>query len=244
MAAAKPRTRRRRKEARPAEIIEAGLLEFAAHGFAGARLEDVARRAGVVKGTIYRYFADKEALFVAAVRSRIPPFLDTTDTLIEAFPGTTREILLHVFRVVYGHVVDSDLRILIKIIITEGSHFPHLRELYYQDTIAKGRRLLEKIVARGVARGEVRPDHAALLPLVIMAPAVMAVMWRMVFDPLDPIATQDFFEAHVDLVFHGLLAHSPAAPPASLAPAAAPTTPAAPVLAAPPPKPRRVRPRA
>src|SRR5829696_6461362 len=84
---------RRRKEARPVELIEAGLQEFAQHGYAAARLDDVARRAGVVKGTIYRYFADKEALFLAAVRSRIMPVFEEVTGFVDTFPGTTRELL-------------------------------------------------------------------------------------------------------------------------------------------------------
>lgn len=197
--------RARRKEARPAELIDAGLLEFAERGFAGTRLEDVARRAGVVKGTIYRYFADKEALFEAAVRSKVPPFLDPIDGLIDGFEGTTAELVELVLGRVYAELVDSDIRTLIRIIVAEGAQFPELTEFYFKASVGRGRPFLDKIVARGVARGEVRPDHARLLPMMIVAPAVMASLWKLTFERFEPIPTRDFYDAHLELLLRGLL---------------------------------------
>lgn len=199
------RVRRRRKEARPVELVEAGLQEFATHGFAAARLDDVARRAGVVKGTIYRYFPDKEALFLAAVRSRITPVFDEISGFVDAFPGSTRDLLTLILETIHRQLVNSELRVLVRIIIAEGERFPALTELYYRETVAKGRALLERVVARGVARGEVRGGAAADLPIVIVAPAVMAAIWRMTFDRHAPISGEAFLAAHLDLVFNGLL---------------------------------------
>jgi AcrR family transcriptional regulator len=197
--------RRRRKEARPAELIEAGLQEFALHGFATARLDDVARRAGVAKGTIYRYFPDKEALFLAAVRSRVTPVFDEMAGFVDAFPGSTRDLLTLIIETIHRHLVGSDLRVLVRIIIGEGERFPALTELYYRETISKGRALLERVVSRGIARGEVREGAAADLPVVIVAPALMAAIWRMTFDRHAPISREAFLAAHLDLVLNGLL---------------------------------------
>ena len=197
--------RRRRKEARPAELVRAGLEEFALHGFAATRLEDVARRAGVVKGTIYRYFADKETLFLAAVRKEVAPVFDEITGFIDAYPGTTHDLLKLLIETVHRQIVNSDLRVLIRIIIAEGERFPALTELYYAETVSKGRALLERIVARGITRGEVREGAAARLPLVLMAPAIMAAIWRMTFDKHAHISSEAFLEAHIDLVLHGLL---------------------------------------
>jgi AcrR family transcriptional regulator len=203
------RPRRRRKEARPAEIIEAGLAEFARRGFAGTRLDDVATRAGVAKGTIYRYFPDKEALFLAAMRSRLSPVLDHIEGFVDAFPGTTRDLLTLIVRLVHDRMVNTDLAVLIRIIIAEGEGFPTLTALYYEEGVAKGRKLLERIVQRGVGRGEVRPGAAADLPLVVMAPAIMAAVWRMTFARHAPIAPEAFMAAHLDLVCDGLLMPPP-----------------------------------
>jgi len=200
-----PRPRRRRKEARPAELVKAGLEEFAVNGFAGTRLDDVARRAGVAKGTIYRYFADKEALFLAAVRTEVAPMFEQIIGFVDGYPGTTRDLLKLIFETIHRQLVNSDLRVLIRIIIAEGERFPTLTELYYTETISKGRALLEQIVARGIARGEVRQGPAANLPLVLVAPALMAAIWRMTFDQYSHISSEAFLDAHIDVVFNGLL---------------------------------------
>ncbi|KAA2244033.1 TetR/AcrR family transcriptional regulator [Salinarimonas soli] len=201
---AKPR--RRRKEARPAEIIEAGLAEFAEKGFAATRLDDVAARAGIAKGTIYRYFPSKEALFEAALISRVAPMLDGVEAVLADYPGSSADLLRLLLERVHRELVDSDARILMRVIIAEGSRFPAIAEAHYTHSIAKGRAILERIVARGVAKGEFRPGAAADLPMVVIAPALMAAIWRTVFEPIAPIPPERFLAAHLDLVLHGLMA--------------------------------------
>ena len=202
--AAKAKSRQRRKDARPGEIIAAGLLEFAEHGFAATRLEDVARRAGIVKGTIYRYFSSKEALFEAALTSRIGPLFDDFGPLVRDFPGPTRDLLRLVVETLYRELFGTDLRILVRIIITEGSRFPAIAELYYQASVAKGRILIRTIVARGIERGEFREGPATRQPEVLVAPAIMAMIWQTTFDRFDPIGVDRFAAAHLDLVLNGL----------------------------------------
>ncbi len=202
----------RRKDARPNELIEAGLAEFAARGFAATRLDDVAKRAGVVKGTIYRYFADKEALFLAAVQSRATPVLGGLETAVDAFNGTTSELLRLILHTVYARLVESDLRVLMRVIIAEGVNFPELAALYHREMITKGKAVLATVVQRGIARGEVRPNAAADLPIIIMAPAIMAAVWKMTFDPLDPVSTERFLAAHLALLEEGLMMPRPASP--------------------------------
>jgi len=197
--------RRRRKESRPGELLAAGLAEFAANGYAATRLEDVARRAGVAKGTIYRYFENKEELFLAAMRSHVGTVLDVIAGHVEDFPGTTRDLLGLALTLAHERIVGGDIRVLMRIMIAEGDRFPALTEHYHREAISKGRAILERIVARGVARGEVRPGAAAALPIVIMAPAVMAAVWRMTFERHAPIAPEAFLAAHLDLVLDGLL---------------------------------------
>ncbi|MBY0611417.1 MAG: TetR/AcrR family transcriptional regulator [Beijerinckiaceae bacterium] len=197
--------RQRRKEARPAELIEAGLHEFAARGFAGARLVDVAARAGVSKGTIYRYFADKEALFLAAIETQARPLLDEVSGFVDAFPGTTRELLGLLFGIAHRRLVDSQLRTLIRIIIAEGDNFPVLTEIYYRETVSKARVIFDGIVQRGIERNEVKPGAVAELPIILMAPAIMAVIWQLTFQKHEPIDPDAFLKAHVSLVCDGFL---------------------------------------
>lgn len=200
-----PRKRRqRRKEARPAEIIEAGIAEFATNGFARTRLDDVAKRAGVAKGTIYLYFPDKEALFVSAVRSRVAPLLEQMGQFADGFEGSSADLLENVIRTAHARMLASDLSVLIRILIAEGAAFPQLTEFYYRESISKARALLERIVRRGVKSGEFREGPAARLSMVLMAPVIMAAVWKMTFDRHAPVSPKDFLEAHLDLALGAL----------------------------------------
>lgn len=207
-----PKPRRRRKQARPAEIIEAGLQEFAENGFAGAKLEDVARRAGIVKGTIYRYFDSKDALFEAALKTRLAPLVGEVEQLVATFPGSSTELLRLVMRLAYTRMFQPDAQALMRIIISEGRRFPAITELYHRETVSKGRRMITAIVARGVARGEFRAGAAADLPIVVMAPTIMAAVWKMTFEPFDPLDLEKFAAAHADLALNGILARDVTVP--------------------------------
>jgi len=198
--------RRRRKEKRPAEIIEAGFLEFAENGFAGTRLSDVALRAGVVKGTIYRYFHSKEALFQAAVSSRIVSTLDHVEDLVDNYPGPTDELLKLVLQTIYEKIIGSDARILIHIVIAEGARFPEIPAYYHQEVISKATSLLDHIVRRGIERGEFRDGPAAKVPIILMAPAILAAVWKLTFEQVEPLALGPFIEAHMDIILNGLRA--------------------------------------
>lgn len=200
--AARP-ARLRRKDARPSEIINAGLQIFAEKGFAAARLDDVAARAGVVKGTIYRYFADKEALFVAVMQAQVSVTLIDIETAVDRFDGGTRELLMLILAKLYAELVDNERRALMRIVIAEGANFPVLAEFYHREVITRGRGLLKRVIDRGIARGEIRPSHVSDLPMVLMAPALMAAIWKMTFDPYDPVATETFLAAHIDLLVLG-----------------------------------------
>jgi AcrR family transcriptional regulator len=200
--------RRRRKDARPGEIITAGIAEFADKGFAAARLSDVARRAGIAKGTIYRYFSSKEELFEAALGARLTPVLGDLDNVVDSFPGPTEELMRLAIRRLHQALFEDGLHILMRIIITEGNRFPDVAENYHRNVISRGRAMLGRIVERGVSRGEFSPSAATALPVVLGAPAVMAIVWKMVFERFDPIPADRFADAHADLILKGLLARS------------------------------------
>jgi AcrR family transcriptional regulator len=201
----------RRKAERPAELLDAAFAEFAARGYAAARLDDIAERAGVVKGTIYRYFADKQALFEAVVASRVSTALGDLAGIVDAFPGSTRDLVELAVTSAHRMLRQSELPVFLRILVAEGANFPALPEAYYRETVAKGRALIERIVARGVARGEVRPGPAADLAIVVMAPAIMAAVWEITFQRFAPIPAERFRAAHLDLVLNGLLVEPPRA---------------------------------
>lgn len=205
-----PRPRRRRKEARPAEILEAAYAVFIERGFAATRLEDVAQRAGIAKGTIYRYFADKEALFLAVMQSLETPIFDQVDGFITNFDGPTAALLTMAIRQFYRGLVQGNLAPLLRIVIAEGQQFPALTEMHYNTAVAAGQSLLGKIIARGVARGEVRAGVLQKFPMILMAPAVMAILWSLLFEKYQPLDREVFMEAHIDLILNGILADASA----------------------------------
>ncbi len=195
---------RRRKEARPSEIIAAGLQEFAEHGFAATKLIDIARRAGVVKGTIYRYFPNKEALFEAAITSRVNPMVEQVNQMLDHYQGSTEDLLRAALPQMYKQIFASDLHILLRIIITEANRFPDIAKLYHDQSIVKGKAFLQRVVQRGIERGEFRQGLTAELPMIIVAPVLMSVVWKMTFDRYDPLNIESLAAAHVDLVLNGL----------------------------------------
>jgi AcrR family transcriptional regulator len=196
--------RKRRKEARPSEILEAGFYEFAEKGFDGTRLDKVAARAGVAKGTIYLYFSSKEELFEAAVRSRIIPVVGYLESLVDMSQEPTKQLLKMMFEMMYQKLSDPDVRTIIKIIIAEGDRFPELTEFYYNEFISKIVTILEKIIDRGVQRGELQISPATKLPQVLIAPAIMAAIWQITFSPYKAISLNQFLEAHIDLMMNGI----------------------------------------
>jgi AcrR family transcriptional regulator len=196
--------RRRRKAARPGEIITAGLAEFAEKGFAGTRLEDVAKRAGIAKPTLYLYFPSKEALFEAAVRDRLGGLLDGLADSTVTFDGPTEALLRRLFGALYDRLVGTDVFVILKVLITEGGRFPQLVALYRELVLARGIALLGAIIGRGIARGEVRAGPAASEPRLLIAPTLMAALWTQLFGGPEPIERETFLAAQVDLVMHGL----------------------------------------
>lgn len=199
--------RRRRKQQRPAEIIEAAVEEFARRGFAATRLEDVAERAGVTKGTVYFYFKDKEELFKAAARSSLIPVVGEIEALDASFEGSAEELLRAHYRVVYAKLVKSlRARQILRLLIAEGPQFPELVEFYYSEIISRGFATLKRVIERGVACREFRRTRVADFPQVVFGPVLAAMIWTFLLAEKHPIDLESYAEAHVDLILNGLKA--------------------------------------
>lgn len=199
------RKRRRRKEARPAEIIEAGMKEFADKGFAATRLDDVALRAGISKATIYLYYPSKEALFEAALRDRLINTMDAMAEVTLTFEGSTEALLRTFLAAAYDRLIDGEASVLLKVLIAEGHRFPALVTLYRETAVARGMQVLGAILRRGAARGDLRLPPEAIDPRLILAPAVAAAIWTMVFAESAPIDREAFMAAHLDILLRGIL---------------------------------------
>jgi AcrR family transcriptional regulator len=187
-------------EARRRAILDAALVEFAAHGFAAARLDDVARRAGIAKGTLYLYFADKEAMFEALVRGAITPLLDNLQQVAALPDVPTRQVLKLLFATFAREVLGSDRKLLLRLLITEGARFPRLVAFYHAEIVTPGLALMRGLMNRAAERGEIANDSAVRFPQLVMAPLLLAIVWDMLFGRVAPLDTEGLIDAHVALL--------------------------------------------
>jgi AcrR family transcriptional regulator len=204
-ATTKPRWRRR-KDARPEEIISAALEVFADRGFAATKLEDVARRAGVTKGTIYLYFENKEALFKALIRQTIVPVIAQGEELAKSFPGSARELFERLVREYWRLVGETSLVGIPKLMMAEASNFPELARFYYEEVVTRGHRLMAGVLERGIKAGEFRPVNVAVATKLAMAPVMHAVIARRAFSACMPegFDVASYLDTHIDLYLHGI----------------------------------------
>jgi AcrR family transcriptional regulator len=197
--------RRRDREIRGSEILEAAFEEFAARGFAATRLEDIARRAGVAKGLPSFYFENKAALLKAVLQRLVLPDWDVLEAQFEGSDGPTAVLLRGLIMVVYERLVRNPrAHQLLRLLVAEGPRFPELTEFYHAELIERAIGLLSKLLARGIERGDIRRGPILDYPQAIMAPALMAVLWQLLFAERHPLDLERFFEAHLDLVLHGV----------------------------------------
>ncbi len=203
--ATKPRWRRR-KSARPEEILQAALEVFTDRGFAATKLEDVARRAGVTKGTIYLYYESKEALFKALVRETIVPVIAKGEALAHSFTGTARDLFEQLVREYFRLVGDTPLSGIPRLMIAEAGNFPELARFYYEEVVTRGHRLMAGVLERGMKAGEFRRVDVAVATKLAMAPLMHAVVARKAFAACMPegFDVAKYLDTHIDLYLHGI----------------------------------------
>lgn len=169
--------------ARRAAILDAAEEAFLAHGFAGARVEAIARAAGVAKGTVYLYFPSKAALFVGVVERIVAPHFARIRLGPVDDRQPSRELLLALLESMLARMAEGRLPRILRLLICEGPRFPELVRLYHERVIRRGLETVEAILARGAARGEWRIADPAAAARIIVAPVLMQGIWQVVFAP-------------------------------------------------------------
>lgn len=199
--------RRRRKDARPSELTAAALDLFVEKGFAATRLDDVAARAGVSKGTLYLYFDSKEALFKAVIEEGIVPALAAAEQQLASYQGPSDALLRILLLGWWQQIGSTRMGGVVKLIISESRNFPDVAQYYHDHVIARGRSLLRSALQRGIESGEFRSMNVESCIDVIIAPLLMLVIWRHSFcfcgNDIDP---QTYLTTHFDLLLNGLKA--------------------------------------
>lgn len=198
---------RRRKDARPGELIEAALAVFVERGYAATRMDDVAKYAGVTKGTMYLYFENKEALFKAMVRDRVVGHIAATEELVEQFGGSARDMFRLVADRCWARVVEGPMSGLARLVMSEVATFPDLARFYHDEVFARSMKLFEHALRVGMARGEFRRVDPAMTARLTVAPILMLALWRQTFARYvvdAAIEPRRYFDAHVEMLLAGL----------------------------------------
>jgi AcrR family transcriptional regulator len=189
----------RRKEDRPQEITAAAFSVFAEKGYSGARVEEVAKRAGVSKGLLYLYFRTKEELFKAVVKSVVVRRVDALLEVVETTELSSEELIRGPLLDFMKRVPGSPIGIVIKLLIAEGQRHPDLVDYYWDNVVSKGLKAISRFIERGVARGEFRESAVSDLPQLILAPMMLSMIWRLIFTKRD-LDTDKLMETQVDMV--------------------------------------------
>ncbi|UGA47990.1 TetR/AcrR family transcriptional regulator [Bradyrhizobium quebecense] len=198
---AKPAASRAGKSAeRRAAIIEAAMDEFIARGFAATRLDEVAKRAGVAKGTLYLYFKDKETMFEELIRTALVPLIGRL-TALPTITGPVRDAVEGFAETFMREVVATRRGDIIRLIVAEGPRFPAIADFYFREVVSKGLTGMRALVQLAITRGEIKHRELGDFPQLVVAPAIVAVIWQSLFARHAPLDGLAMFKVHLDLIF-------------------------------------------
>jgi AcrR family transcriptional regulator len=192
-------TREARGAARREAILTAALDEFSERGFAATRLDDVARRAGIAKGTIYLYFRDKESLFQELIRTMLTPLVGTIEAM-GAADLPLSQLGGHIAEMFVREVYETRRKDVVRLMITEGRRFPKLAEFYYREVLSRIIAAVRAMLKRAAARGEVPPGLVDF-PQILAAPGLLAILWNGLFERFEPLDVRVMMKTHLDLLF-------------------------------------------
>ena len=197
---------RRRKEARPAELTAAALELFVEKGFAATRLDEVAARAGVSKGTLYLYFDSKEELFKAVVREGLLPLLAEGETLVANASVSASELFRSIVLRWWEVVGDNPIGGIPKLIFAEARNFPEIARFYSEEVIERGKRMLAAALQRGIDSGEFRPFNPAELVHIVFSPLMMRLIWKHSLDccGIHTVPVDIYLREYIELMLRGL----------------------------------------
>jgi AcrR family transcriptional regulator len=200
--------RQRRKAERPQELLDAALSQFVSKGLAATRMDDVARQAGVSKGTLYLYYPSKDELFKAVVRNSVVTVLTEGSDIVDRFEGPTSELLALLMHTWWSRIGNSKASGIFKLVVADVGNMPELAKFYLDEVIVPTHQLLGRAVERGVARGEFRPMDVTAVVQSLMAPAQFLMLYPYcmgsVADHPFPLDADTFMKTQMELLLHGL----------------------------------------
>src|SRR5260221_4439530 len=195
-----PSSRAERAAERRQAIIEAALDEFIARGFTATRLDDVARRAGVAKGTIYLHFKDKESMFEELISTAIVPLVGRL-VPTPSMNGSVRDALEGFAKAFIQEVATTRRGDIVRLIVAEGPRFPRVADFYYREVISRGLAGMRALIELAIAPGEIKQPELARFPQIAVSPAIVAVIWKSLFERHSPLDATEMLRVHLDLIF-------------------------------------------
>ena len=202
---------KRRKEARPQELTAAALELFVEKGFAATRLDEIAARAGVSKGTLYLYFDSKEELFKAVIREGLLPLLAEGEELMASMPGPASELFRAIVLRWWEIVGEGPIGGIPKLIFAEARNFPEIARFYADEVIERGKRLFVAVFQRGIDSGEFRPFDPNTLVHLVISPLIMRVIWKHSLDccGVTNVPIDAYLREYLELTLRGLRSDVP-----------------------------------
>ena len=196
---------RRRKEDRPAEILTAALKLFSEKGFALTKLNDVAKEAGVSKGTLYLYFDGKEALFKAVINVFVLPQIEKAEEQAEQYSGSISELMFELQERWRANVLETELSGISKIMMAEASNFPELAQFYLENVIHRTRSFVENIISIGIERGEFISCNSEYAARAFLTPMVYSAVWKHSLAPFDAdYDVKKYLKSNLDIFLRGI----------------------------------------
>lgn len=206
MPSAGPPKFKRRKADRPDEIVAAAMEIFAERGFAAARLDDIAARAGVSKGALYLYFATKEDIFRAVIEQGVAPNLDRIQAALAEHHAAFPDLLRAFAAIVADIATHSPVGGIIKMVIGESRNFPELARTWRERLVEPALGAMSGAIAAAQARGELRPGDPRAYAISLVSPMLLGVIWRETFVPVgaEPLDIPALAQQHVELWLRGM----------------------------------------
>ncbi len=208
--------RERRKEARPGELLEAALDLFVEKGYAATKVDEVATRAGVSKGTLFLYFPSKEELFKAVVRESIVGRFGEWSQELAQFQGSTADMLRYSFTTWWERIGSTRASGMTKLMLSEAGNFPELTQFYQREVIEPGQQLIRSVLQRGIERGEFRTVNMDYAVYAVLAPMIFLMLWKHSIGACVPDAQnfdpEVYIQCQVDQLLNGLLIRPPPSP--------------------------------
>ncbi len=198
------KTTRATPEERTNSIIKAAFEVFTQEGFAAARMEDIAKKAGITKGLLYFYYASKQDLFLEVMEQRITGPIKEEALFINASESMGSHIVKSL-DFIYAYLLQTpQIFNLLRLLIIEGPRFPAILEYYHSHVIHPALEMIDLCLKEGARRGEWEMEKLPDYYQIFMAPLIMFIIWNLTFNRYEAIDTMAFCADHKRLVFQAL----------------------------------------